>query len=196
MTRREFLLFTTTLALGLLNGAGARVAGAAVAASPALRCFNQREWATLDALAMVFWPAAAGRPDGRVVGVASACDRLFEGAHPGLQRELKLALWLWEWGPYLHGEWCSFGQLSMESRLRYAEHWRTSAIGLCRRLYVALQRLCAMVYHMQPATWQSMGYGGPWVGRLDVGLGLDNQGAMAANPNPNVLAVWVGDGRQ
>ncbi|MNT56169.1 hypothetical protein D3C72_1934510 [compost metagenome] len=56
-----------------------------------------------------------------------------------------------------------------------------------RQAFVGLNRIASMLAYMDERIWPRIGYGGPWVGRFNMGYGLDNQGPMAEPVNPNVF---------
>lgn len=163
--------------------------GAPAASAPsALRVFSPAEWRTLDAAASRLAPAGAGRLGGGGGLVANAADALFAQAPARLQGELKQLLQLLEWAPPLSGQWGAFSALSPAAQDAVLASWEQSPLALGRQGFSALSKIATMLYYMDPRAWPAIGYPGPWIGRFDLGFGLDNQGEMAAPLNPNVFA--------
>ena len=96
--------------------------------------------------------------------------------------------------PFLAGSFKPFTTMTPDEQDAYLANWQTSNLGVKRQAFVGLNRLAQMIYYMDARSWPAIGFPGAWVGRLDVGLGLDNQGALAANPNPNVFAYFKSAG--
>jgi hypothetical protein len=150
-----------------------------------LRFFTPQQWQTLDAAAQRLVP-------GVEQAVATTADQLFAQANPRLKADLQKLLDTFENYTFLGGEWGRFSAMSPERQDRYLLNWQASSLGVKRQAFVGLNRLAGMLYYMEPRSWARIGYAGPWVGRIDVGLGLDNQGELAANPNPNVFKQYHG----
>lgn len=148
-----------------------------------LRFFTSKEWAVLDGVIARLVPSArAARVD-----VASAADSLLSRANPTLQGDVKRLLATFEDWTWLALRHKPFTAMTAEEQDGYLKAWMESPLGMQRQGFAALNKLAATLFHMDERAWAQIGYAGPWVGRFDAGLGLDNQGAMAANPNPNVF---------
>jgi hypothetical protein len=157
-----------------------------------LKLFTNKQWSVLDAAAKRLAPAHQRLVDGHDMGVANTADQLFSTGNARLKADLARLLDTFEDDPWLAGSWKPFTQMTPQEQDSYLNNWMTSSLGVKRQAFVGLNRLVQMVYFMDPRSWPDIGYDGPWVGRLDVGLGLDNQGPLAANPNPNVFAPFSG----
>ena len=149
-----------------------------------LKLFNARQWYTLAAATRRLAPAHGG------LDTALVADHLFAPANQRLKDQLFQLLDTLEQWPVLGGSFTRFTAMAPEAQDAYLRNWQTSSVGTKRQAFVGLNRLAQMVTYMDPATWQGIGFDGPWVGRIDVGLGLDNQGELAANPNPHVFARY------
>lgn len=152
-----------------------------------LHFLTPKEWATLDAAAARLVPRTPERLGAPDLDVASAADRLFASAHPRLQHDLKQLLNSLEDLTWLNLRFRPFTALSEESKDAYLQSWADSPLGIQRQGFVALAKIAATLVYMDPRTWPQIGYAGPWIGRYDFGQGLDNQGDLAANPNPHVF---------
>lgn len=190
LSRRAFLKRSLGATAGLLAGS-LPLAGCAAPAydhAPAdLKLFTKKEWTVLDAAMRRLAPGAPNRPGAGELGTATFADQLFAGANPRLKADLSRLLGAWEDYTFLAGRFGPFTAMAPAEQDAYFANWLESGLGMKRQAAVGLNRLAAMLYYMDPRAWPAIGYPGPWVGRLDVGLGLDNQGPLAANPNPNVF---------
>jgi hypothetical protein len=147
--------------------------------------FTQAQWATLDAATRRLAPSGPGRLGAGEVGVATAADALFAHANPTLQADLKRLLDVFEDLSYANWHLTPFTTLDASAQDTYLKSWQIGFV-LQRQGFVGLNRLASMIFYMDERSWKQIGFSGPWVGKRDVGLGLDNQGPMAANPNPNI----------
>lgn len=190
MSRRAFL----RAALGL--GAGAIAASLPLAGchrpdypapgfTPAL--FTAKELAVLEAACRRLLPAGAGRPGGGELAVARAADALLATANPRLQRDLKQLLNTFEDQTWLALRLQPFTAMAPAAQDAYVAAWLDGPLPVMRQGAVALNKLAGMLYFMDPRAWTAIGYPGPWIGRYDFGLGLDNQGEMPESPNPQVF---------
>lgn len=188
LSRRRFLQ-------GALVGGAGWIAGSFVLkgctptryAERDLRFLTAKEWATLEAASTRLLPPTPGRLGARDLAVADAADRLFSGANPRLQHDLKQLLNSLEDMTWLNLRFEPFTTLSAETQDAYLKSWQSSPLGLQRQGFVALAKITAMLAYMNPRSWPQIRYPGPWVGRLNLGTGLDNQADMPANPNPHVF---------
>ena len=195
LTRRQFL----GAALGLAGGALATslpLAGCAPQAYPGpgtpLAFFTPKQWGALDAAGKALWPDLPGQPGAGVAGTATFADALFAQANPRLQADLRQLLDAIEDLTWTTGRLRPFTALSPAERVAYLAAWRDGPLALQRRAFAGLVRLTGMLTYMKPETWPAIAYPGPWIGRFDFGLGLDNLGPLAASPNPNVFRKWQG----
>ncbi|MDB5097103.1 MAG: putative oxidoreductase [Cyanobacteria bacterium RYN_339] len=193
LSRRTFLKRSIGATVGLLAGSLPLVAcaGPAYSHAPAgLLLFTPKEWTVLDAAVRRLAPAQPGRPGGGELGTATFADHLFARANPRLKADLSRLLGTFEDYTFLAGRFKPFTMMTPAEQDAYLANWLDSGLGVKRQAGVGLVRLASMLYYMDPGAWPGIRYPGPWVGRIDVGLGLDNQGPMAANPNPNVFRKY------
>lgn len=153
------------------------------AAGRSLRFFTPKEWAVLDGIVERLLPSVRSVH----ADVASAADALLSRANPTLQADVHRLLATFEDWTWLSLRFKPFTAMSPPERDSYLRAWMESPLGLQRQGFAALNKLAQMLFYMDARSWSLIGFPAPWVGRYDVGLGVDNQGDLAANPNPNVF---------
>lgn len=185
LSRRRFLQATGLVALS----ATLPVAGCAPRryTTPDLSCFTPGQFAALDAASRRLVPRMGSAPGAGELEIARAADRLWARANPTLQADLRQLLTVFEELPAMLGG-APFSQRSPAAQDAYLRAWETSALWPARQGFAALNKLVATLFYMDPRSWPSIGYQGPWIGRIDAGLGLDNQQEMPAPVNPHVFA--------
>ncbi len=188
ISRRRFLRNALGLSTGWLAGSFA-LGGCERIRYPdrALQFLSPKEWTALDAASKRLLPTLPSRVGAAEVGVASAADRLFAAANPRLQHDLQQLLNSLEDLTWLNLRFQPFSAMDAAAQDAYLSSWQQSSLSLQRQGFVALNKISAMLFYMDPASWPQIGYPGPWIGRYDFGLGMDNQGNLAANPNPHVF---------
>jgi hypothetical protein len=192
ISRRAFLRSALGLAAGSLAAtlplAGCRQDD--YTAPQSLAFLNAKEWRVLDAAARRLLPAGLERPSGGDISVASHADALFAQANPRLQADIKKLLNSFEDLHLLALKLDPFTAMPAEEQDRYLRAWMESPLGVQRQAFVGLNRISQMLYYMDQRSWPRIGFAGPWVGRLDVGYGLDNQGDNPAPLNPHVFSRY------
>ncbi len=185
VSRRSFLRSALFLAGGLL--ALSMPVGCERVTYPAagrrLRFFTPKERAVLDGVIDRLVPSAKSVG----VDVPAAADGLLSLANQSLQGDVRKLLGTFEDWTWLSLRFKPFTAMSAPEQDAYLRAWMDSPLGLQRQGFVALNKLAAMLFYMDERSWPRIGYAGPWVGRFDAGYGRDNQGDLAANPNPNVF---------
>lgn len=58
--------------------------------------------------------------------------------------------------------------LSAQACAAHLDRFTRSRFGFLRRSVRVVHSLVSFAYYGQPAAWPSIGYGGPWLGRIDV----------------------------
>lgn len=108
---------------------------------------------TLGALFEVMLPdpAAAER-------LADGVDAFLITEDPLLSADLRMALVALE-----HGGLVRFSRLSPEGRTRRLKAWETSPVGVKRQIVQALRKVAMFTFYADPASWEAIGYEGPWV---------------------------------
>lgn len=64
--------------------------------------------------------------------------------------------------------WWAWSELDDPGRLAAVEDWARSSLAWRRSIHGALRQLLLFHAHTDPSTWESIGYPGPWLGRLDL----------------------------
>lgn len=186
-SRRSFLRSALFLVGGLfalsLPVGCQRVSYPAVGRS--LRFFTPKEWTVLDGVVDRLIPSAKSLS----VDVPSAADALLSQANATLQADVRRLLGTFEDWTWLSLRFKPFTAMSPSAQDGYLRAWMDSPLGLQRQGFAALNKLAHMLFYMDARSWPSIRFPGPWVGRFDAGYGLDNQGDLAANPNPNVFRM-------
>jgi hypothetical protein len=135
-------------------------------ASSDLKVFNAKEYAIINAAAEVYVgadPAAEG------IDTARFFDGLADTFAPWIQDQLKQALAVFEHGPLLFAfSLKRFTQMDPEARQSYVEGWGSSSLGFRKTVNTAMRNLCLGAFYLNPASWKSIHYAGPWLGRADV----------------------------
>ncbi len=186
MSRRAFLV----RAGGLLVAASLPVgcAGPAFRAPGfQLRYFSPFEYAVVTRVADRIVPGGYGLPDPGSLGVARQADGVLALLDPSLEADFHQLLTLFDRVPILAGRLGSFLTQGPRGADAYLAAWENSPFELLRHGFQGLRRLAAAVYYADPRTWAILHYAGPWVGRIDVGYGLANQG-NGPQVNPNVYS--------
>lgn len=152
--------------------------------------FTEKEWNVLHAASLRLLPDAPGRLGAGQVDVATAADQLLSKANPHLKADIKQLLNTFEDMPFLSLHFRPFTTMDAKEQDDYLRAWMVSPLGVQRQGFVALNKICAMLFYMDERTWPQIGFPGPWIGKFDFGLGLNNQGPMAAPVNPHVFARY------
>jgi hypothetical protein len=93
-------------------------------------------------------------------------EALCRGLDAGVRRQLRLALRLFEYGPFVF-DWtfARFTRMSDAECDASLTAWMTSRLALRRTAFLALRNLALYGYYSQPETWPLVGYAGPLLGR-------------------------------
>ena len=108
---------------------------------------------TLGALFEVMLPDATAAER-----LADGVDTFLLGEDPLLAADLRMALVTLE-----HGGLVRFSRLSPEARTRRLQAWETSPVGVKRQIVQALRKVTMFTFYADPASWEAIGYEGPWV---------------------------------
>jgi hypothetical protein len=124
---------------------------------------GQREKHTVDALVAALFPADGALPSGESVGLARALDEQIWAAVPAARADMLAALLLLECVPPVFGSLATFSSLDAAARTRVFEAMLRSKRDVFCRVAVGLKQLLSIAYYSAPATWEVLGYDGPWV---------------------------------
>src|SRR4051794_24234564 len=93
-------------------------------------------------------------------------DGLLADLPPTSQRQARVMLRVVEHGTHLFDlKTKRFTRLSPAEQDTYLQGWMESSLGARRVIFRALKTLAALGYYAQDATWDSIGYDGPVLGR-------------------------------
>jgi len=167
ITRRGFLKRGLGGAVAL-TAAGLLPAGCAKypAAPAGLRVLDNRSYAVLNAAAAIY---AGGDPASDGLDVAAFFDGLLSRQPEWIQKQVKQALALFEFGPPLFAltpKW--FTSLDREMQATYVDGWAQSGIPFRRTVHWALRQICLSSYYLQSGAWKAIHYDGPWIGRVSM----------------------------
>jgi len=163
--RRGFLRLGGSAGLAALAGLPALPAAAAdpAGAAAAGAFFSEREReilrAVVERMVETGDPAAPALGDTRALEVIdAACAAL----PPEVTGPLPLALWLFEWWPFLcELRFRRFSALDAEARDASLRGWMTSRFAVRRTAFLALRNLSLLGWWSQEETWPLIGYQGP-----------------------------------
>ncbi|MBI3769573.1 MAG: gluconate 2-dehydrogenase subunit 3 family protein [Deltaproteobacteria bacterium] len=126
---------------------------------------SRRELAILAALADRVITPAAGTPTARDARVARRIDRELAFNDGSLAGDVRAALTLIEYGPFLDFHLRPFTRLSPAEQDTFLHTCAESGWTLRRNAFGGLRFLCLFFYYTDDRTWRSIGYGGTMVDR-------------------------------
>lgn len=132
--------------------------------SGAFAVLSPSEAATIVAVARRVLPSAPPFPSAETVRVAERVDAFLAMSHPGVRKDVKRLLVLFDsalFGLLLDGSPIRFHRARPERQDARLETWSTSRLGVRRTGFRALRRLVCSAYYSSPATWPALGYPGP-----------------------------------
>lgn len=181
LSRRAFL--RGALGVGALAVSLPLSACAAPPPAPAqpLAFLTPEEHALLAAVAGRLVPASPRLgPGGVELDVAGRADALLALAPEALKADVKKLLGAFGLGArgFLGLPYARQPEILQDAWLGL---WREAPVPMLRQGYVALNRLCQMLFYMAPGSWAAIGYPGPWIGRIA------NAEPLAAPLNPYVF---------
>jgi hypothetical protein len=189
MTRRRFL--ESSLSGTLLLGLGTFLPAGCQRYPPApvrLRFLTSKEYRIMNAAAARLLAGDGGvpvGPDG--VDVAGYVDGFIADLAPDLRGQLRLLFRVFEHGTYLFDlRRRRFTRLPPEEQDRYLEGWMQSTLGARRLVFRGLKALAAIGYYRDPRTWTTVGYEGPWLGRVPADGRVEYEAPVSAES----LAAW------
>jgi hypothetical protein len=140
----------------------------------------------VSAVALAFCPGAleGGPPlSPSSPAVLALVDRTLDGLPWDERVGSRLLLNLVRYLPLLTGpRRRALDRLTVGERRATLERLRTSRLRFLRFLFFTLKSLVVMAYYARPETWPSIGYDGPYLGRVEVAV-LDPP-PLASGPLP------------
>ena len=166
MKRRRFLqLGLGGMALLTVGGIGLGLRPTRLRSEvPDLKVFSAKEYAILYAMAQRICPGGGGLPTIDDLEVCQKLDSLFSRMAPRDQKDMKLALNVFEnavAGLVLEGRITPFTQLDPEAQDQVLARWRGSRLGTARVIYRSVRDLVAGTYWGDPKCFAAVGYPGP-----------------------------------
>jgi len=129
-----------------------------------LKFFSPEEYAVFQAIARTILGLDADSVD-----VAASVDDLVSRMTGGVRRDIRWMLRIFEHGTHLFDlKGKRFTGLARDDQEQYLRGWMESSLGARRMVFRALKLLASLGYYGVPATWQAIGYDGPWLGRKPV----------------------------
>lgn len=191
-SRRRFLALSAQGGLGLL-ALSVPLAGCRGPVYPpeGVGIFSAKEATVLGAAVEALLPDRPGMARVRDVGIVGAIAGLLGPINPAIAQDFRQLLDTLDDVPLLSFSLTPFSALGEGDRLKTLEGWGHSWLALKRRGFQGLKKIAASAFYGKSETWHEIGYEGPWVGRIDVGTGLDNQGPQPPL-NPNILLPFEG----
>jgi hypothetical protein len=167
LSRRGFLR-AGAITSGALIGAG--LLGGCVRSSPALddehpEVLSRRELAILAAIAERVITPADGTPTARDARVARRIDRELVFNEGTLAGDVRAALALVEYSPFLDLRLRPFTRLPAEEQDAHLQACAQSVWTTRRNAFSGLRFLCLFFYYSDDRTWRSIGYDGTMVDR-------------------------------
>ncbi len=175
--RREFLKMSALIAgwavLETQVGAGVwatREAQAAEMVPEGINHMTAYEYKVMKRLQDVMLPLD-GTPFPNDVPVLQVLDAaLLAGMPPHILSGLKGGIQYFDAGPKKHFKGRHFTDLTDEEAVEFLARWSDGEAPPHRGLAMGLKKLIGLSYWSNPATWPSLGYGGPYSKRAGVEL--------------------------
>lgn len=171
-SRRKFLKRTTLGAVALwsssfLPSSCSRYEEVPGTIMDQLRFFSAHEYLIMKAVAArLVHTIRTAEPDAERISIAIQADRYLADAHPETQRQFHQLLTVFNspiFAFLFDLRFSSFLDMESADRDSYLHDWMTSRIPFRRSAFQALKRLCMSLYYTDDRTWESIGYGGPFV---------------------------------
>jgi hypothetical protein len=129
-----------------------------------LRFLTRKEYAVVTQAAV----RILGLPDDERESLGGFIDGLLADLPPTSQGQARLMLRVVEHGTHLFDlKPQRFTRLGPADQDAYLRGWMESTLGARRVIYRALKTLAALGYYAQTASFEGIGYDGPWLGRID-----------------------------
>lgn len=124
---------------------------------------SDSEYRTFASIAATQMPRGGAFEVGaRDLGLTRQIDAFLAGQPPEAVRDLKRALFLFEYGPvWLGHHLATFSNLSPRERLVEWKRWVTSDRLLLRQVALAFRKTIGLFFYDQPSVWPHIGYPGP-----------------------------------
>jgi hypothetical protein len=125
--------------------------------------FTAQEYAVFQAVARAMLGLADDAFD-----VAAEVDRLVVRMDGRVRRDIRWILRIFEHGTHLFDlKGPRFTRLDRREQEEYLRGWMMSSLGARRLVFRGLKLLASLGYYGSEATWDRIGYAGPWLGRIE-----------------------------
>lgn len=119
--------------------------------------FNDRQRASIEALADVMLPEGHGLPGATAMHVTDLLDRQVSGWDPSSRAGVRLLVWTWELSP-LPTLRRRFSSLPAEERERWVERATRTRVAAWRQVLVALKQLVYLAWASTPEVEDALGF--------------------------------------
>ncbi len=163
-TRRRFLQAGLGVVALLLAGGGGLVAlRGRPPRVPGLSVLDDQEFRTLSAVARTHLPPGGPiAPGADQLALARAFDRYLADEPRDVQRDIKHALTILEYGPVLfERRLVTFSNLPPTEQLAHWKRWLESSSLVRRQISWSLKKFLSLVFYDSPAVWPGIHYPGP-----------------------------------
>lgn len=149
-----------------------------------LKFLTAGEYRTVERLGDVLLPGGHGAAMASAYDLARQADALLAGLDPHMQEQFRQFLGIFESVPVFGWKLQVFSAQNDVDAAEYLSAYQNSGLAVLRQGFSGLKRLAVGTYFADPRSWKAIGYDGAWVGKRDLGYGLDNQGwGDLINPN-------------
>lgn len=129
---------------------------------------GEQDLLELAADALIPWQKN-GLPQPSSLHCAEKTVEMLSGVSPALQKQVQMILHALDWAPLLLlFSFRRFSYLTLEQRKRFLHFLSSSRFSLFRQLFTAVKALVMAGYYSQEKLWPTIGYSGPWIGRIPV----------------------------
>jgi hypothetical protein len=164
LSRRRVLGLSLGLGAALLGGGLLPPHAARATARGASRClsFDAARAATLEALIGAVVPTAPGFPSAADAEVLDRFDEETYFVSAEVRDDIRTAVDVLEYLPFLYGHLSRFSHLGVEARRRVLEAAVQSRFAVPRAVAGSLRMMAHLFYYGHRATWAATGFDGPF----------------------------------
>jgi len=142
------------------------------ATEQSLRFLTRKEYAVVTQAAV----RILGLPDDARESLGGFIDGLLADLPPTSQGQARMMLRVVEHGTHLFDlKPRRFTRLSPAEQDAYLRGWMESTLGARRVIFRAMKTLAALGYYAQTTSFSSVGYDGPWLGRIEASSRFEHE---------------------
>jgi hypothetical protein len=168
-TSRRGFLKGTLAGSAFLAGANLLPGGCTSYDKPAtsLQILNAKEFSVLQTVVdRIIGEPGPGEISATDAKVAEQFDAMLVKMPKTVSDQVKQMLQLFEHGPQVFFfSFKRFTELSPEDQDLHIASWMESSLAFRKAVFCALKKIAMSIYYATPATWPSIDYDGPWLGR-------------------------------